>query len=216
MEVDVLHGEHLRVPAPRRAALRAKHRPEGGLADCDDRLRPDAVQGLAEADGGQGLPLPVPGRRDSRDEDEVPLLRLAGAFDGLETDLRDVVPLEDEVFPGESEVRGDLDDRPHLRGLSDLDVREHGVAGCGWCFRKSSGRNHRVCPSYFRGFLYLTRTTCPSAITATSATSLCSWHSIRATSRERPGQDLNLRSRKGSGFRDRRDTGLRDLGPMNA
>ena len=29
---------------------------------------------------------------------------------------------------------------------------------------------------------------------------------------ERPGQDLNLRSLPGSGFRDRRDTGLRDLG----
>ncbi len=29
---------------------------------------------------------------------------------------------------------------------------------------------------------------------------------------ERPGQDLNLRGLTASGFRDRRDTGLRDLG----
>ena len=30
---------------------------------------------------------------------------------------------------------------------------------------------------------------------------------------ERPGQDSNLRSLSGSGFQDRRDTELRDLGP---
>ena len=77
-----------------------------------------------------GLPLPVARRRDPRDEDELPLLPLARALDGLESDLRAVVSFQDEVVPGEPDVLRDVDDRPHPPGLRDLDVREHGLAGC--------------------------------------------------------------------------------------
>ena len=45
-----------------------------------------------------------------------------------------------------------------------------------------------------------------------STTGMNVWESLREIVEKRPGQDLNLRSLPRSGFRDRRDTGLRDLG----
>jgi len=60
-----------------------------------------------------GLPLPVARRRDPRDEDELPLLPLARALDGLESDLRAVVSFQDEVVPGEPDVLRDVDSDKH-------------------------------------------------------------------------------------------------------
>ena len=49
VEVDVLHRQHLRVAAARRAALHAEHRPEARLAHAEDRVHADRVAAPAPA-----------------------------------------------------------------------------------------------------------------------------------------------------------------------
>ena len=99
VEVDLLHRQDLGPAASGRAAFRPEDRPEGRLADGDDPFRAEAVQGLAEADRGQGLPLPVAGRGRAGDEDELALPTLADPVDRRELDFRDDVALQDEVVP---------------------------------------------------------------------------------------------------------------------
>src|SRR5947199_1460133 len=130
VEVDLLHRQDLGPPASRRAAFRPEDRPEGRLADGDDPLRAEAVQGLAEADRGQRLSLPVAGRGRAGDEDELALPTLSDSIDRRELDFRDEVALQDEVVPRQAEVLGDVDDRPHLRRLRDFDVRDHYRGNC--------------------------------------------------------------------------------------
>ena len=125
VQVDLLHREDLGSAAARRPALRAEHGPEGRLANCDNALRPEAIQGLPESDRGEGLALSISGRGRAGDEDELPLAGLPGPLHGGEPDLRDGVTLEDEVVLAKSEIRGDIEDRAHLGRLSDLDVRDH-------------------------------------------------------------------------------------------
>src|SRR2546422_9982706 len=111
MEVDLFHRKDRGVTASCGPALRPEDRTEGRLSDRHDRLRADAVQGLAEANRRQGLPFAIAGRRRAGDEDELPLAGLPRAVHGGEADLRDVVALQDEVVLDEAEARGDVDDR---------------------------------------------------------------------------------------------------------
>src|SRR5467141_4429589 len=125
VQVDLLHREDLGSAAARRSALRAEHGPEGRLADGDNALRPEAIQGLPETDRREGLPLSISGRGRAGDEDELPLAGLPGPVHGGEADFRNGFTLQDEVVLAESEVRGDIEDRAYLGRLSDLDVRDH-------------------------------------------------------------------------------------------
>src|SRR5207253_9831288 len=77
VEVDLLHRQDLSSAASGRAAFRPEDGPEGRLADGDDPLGAEAVQGLAEADRGQGLPLPGAGRGRAGGEAELALPTLA-------------------------------------------------------------------------------------------------------------------------------------------
>jgi hypothetical protein len=70
VQVDVLHGHHLRVAAAGGAALHPEHRAERGLAQADDRLLADAVQRIAEPDGGRGLAF-ARGRRADGGDDQL-------------------------------------------------------------------------------------------------------------------------------------------------
>src|SRR5947208_11537294 len=118
MEVDFFHGEDLGVAASRGAAFRPEDRPEGRLADRDDRLRADAVERLTEADRREGLPLPVAGRRRPRHEDDLPLAGLARPVHRGAPAFRDIFALPPEATPREAKARGDTADRPHRRVLS--------------------------------------------------------------------------------------------------
>ena len=64
MEVDLLHRRDLGVAPAGRAPLDAEAGPERRLAQADDRLPADAVERVAEADGGRRLALAGRGRAD--------------------------------------------------------------------------------------------------------------------------------------------------------
>ena len=123
MEVDVLHGHHLRVAAARRAALDAEHRAEGRLAQGDDAVFADAPQGVGEADGGGGLALARRRRGDGGDEHEF-AVRLGRIQQG-KVDLGLVIAVLFQVFFRHARAFGDLADVQHFGLLGDLDVAEH-------------------------------------------------------------------------------------------
>ena len=124
MQVDVLHGHDLRVAAAGGATLHPEAGPKRWLANADDGLLADLVQRIAKPDRGRGLALA--GRRggDGGDEDEFAVGPAPQRGDIVERDFRLVMPVGDQVLGVDAElVLGHFEDRPHLRGLADLDIR---------------------------------------------------------------------------------------------
>ena len=101
MEVDVLHRNHLRISAARRAALHAEHRPQTRLAHAQHRVRSHAPQRLRQADAHGALALAGRRRTDRRDQHEPSLHR---ARRNLERDLRLVLAVQVEVVGAEAEI----------------------------------------------------------------------------------------------------------------
>ena len=71
VQVDVLHRCHLSVAAAGTAALHAEARPQRRLPQADSGALANAVERVAEADGGCGLALASRSRVDGRDEDQL-------------------------------------------------------------------------------------------------------------------------------------------------
>ena len=123
MEVDVLHRHDLRIAAAGRAALHAEAGPEARLAQTQDRLLADVVERVAEPDRRRRLAFAGRCRGDRGDEDQLAVRPVAKRADVIERDLRLVSAIGRDRFVRNTELfLGDLDDRPHRRGLRDLDV----------------------------------------------------------------------------------------------
>ena len=124
VEVDLLHRHDLGIAAAGRAALHAEARAERGLAQADHRLLADAVEAVAEADGGRGLALAGRRRVDRGDEDELAVGPGGEARDLVEVDLGDVLAVRLEGLVGNASLRRDRLDALHLGLPRDLDVAE--------------------------------------------------------------------------------------------
>ena len=126
VEVDVLHGHDLRVPAAGRAALHAEAGPERRLAQRDDRSLAEAVERLPEADRRRRLALARGRRRDRRDEHQRRLgpALARGRSPGCET-LALSRPYGMKSSGSMPAVARDLLDRAKPRLLGDLDVGLH-------------------------------------------------------------------------------------------
>src|SRR5690606_11901748 len=121
---DVLHRQHLRVPAARRAALDAEHGTEAGLAQAQDDLPVPEPQPVRQPHRRRALPLACRRGVDAGDQDQ--LAGLAGApLDGVQVDLGLVATVGLDLVLAEAQLRRHVDDRPELRCLRDLDVRQH-------------------------------------------------------------------------------------------
>ena len=121
VQVDVLHGHHLSVAAPGRAALDAEHGAQRGLAQADHCLLPDLVQAIGQTNRGRGLALAGGGWADGGDQDQ---LGLPGQLADLgQIQLRLVLAVQLQVLRVDAGLRRDLRDLLHLVGLGDLNVR---------------------------------------------------------------------------------------------
>jgi hypothetical protein len=130
VQVDVFHRHDLRMTAAGRAALHAEHRSERRLAQADDRVLPDAVQPIDEADRGRRLAFAGRRRADAGDEDQLAVLLAVETRDVAERDLCLVAAVGFELFLGDTEpLAGERDDRLQGRALGDLDVALHGRIG---------------------------------------------------------------------------------------
>ena len=122
VQVHVLHRHDLRIAAAGSTALDAEIRPERGFANADDGLLADAVEPVAEADGGGGLALACRRRVDRGDEDQLAIRAAALGRDEFGRDLRLVVAIGQQVLIGDADLFADFLDRPLGGGASDLDV----------------------------------------------------------------------------------------------
>ena len=71
VQVDVLHGNDLRVSAASRTTLDAEDGPEGGLAQRDDHVLANLAHAIGQAHRRGGLALARRRRRDGCHEDEL-------------------------------------------------------------------------------------------------------------------------------------------------
>ena len=132
VEVDVLHGHHLGIAAPGGAALYAEDGAQRGFPQGNQRILPQAAEGVGEPDGGGGLALSGGGGVDGGDQDQLTLapralLEEAGVYLGL------VIAVELQVLGIDAGGGGDLRDRAHLAGLGDLDVGRNVHGGALLC-----------------------------------------------------------------------------------
>ena len=123
MEVQVLHRHDLRVPAAGRTALDPEDRSERGLADAEHGVGVDQPEPLDEPDRGRCLALALRGRRDRSHADEAcrPAGRRAGR--GRRARSSPCSGRTGPARPAGGRARRDLLDRPHRRGLRDLEAR---------------------------------------------------------------------------------------------
>ena len=111
MQVDLVHRHDLRIPAARRAALDAEHRPERRLAQRDDRLFADAGHRLSQPDGGGRFALA--GRRggDGGDEDELGVAVGGQTLERLACDFGLVFAVRLKLVRRQSQTGGDFHNR---------------------------------------------------------------------------------------------------------
>ena len=97
VQVDVFHGDDLGPTAAGGTALDAKDRPEGGLAESDDRLLADLIHPEGESDGDGSLADTGLGGRDRGDEDQVSGTMLL-LLEDIQADLAHIVTIREEVL----------------------------------------------------------------------------------------------------------------------
>jgi hypothetical protein len=128
VQVDLLHGDHLRIPAASGAALHAEHGPEAGLAQGDHGLPADMVQRVAQAHRGGGLAFASRRRADGSHEHELAVGPIAQRVQIPDVDLGLVVAIGNQVGVGDAQtLMGQFGDAPQPRALGYLDVAQrHG------------------------------------------------------------------------------------------
>src|SRR5690606_15584621 len=101
-----------------------EHGTEAGLAQAQDDLPVPEPQPVRQPHRRRALPLACRRGVDAGDQDQ--LAGLAGApLDGVQVDLGLVATVGLDLVLAEAQLRRHVDDRPELRCLRDLDVRQH-------------------------------------------------------------------------------------------
>ena len=120
VEVDVLHGDDLRVAAARRAAFHPEHGSERRLADAERGVLADLAERLRHADRDRRLALARRRRIDSGHQHQA-ASRLA-TRQRAKPHLRLVLAVQLDLVVVESQFRCDVRYRAQPRRLGDGDV----------------------------------------------------------------------------------------------
>src|SRR5215217_9351350 len=115
MQVDLIHGDHLRIAAACSTTFHAEHGTKARLSDADDHLFPEAPKRLTHAYRHRALALTCRRRVDAGDENET-----AGRFPasyGFCTDLCLMSAVRKDFLRGQSDFAGHFSDRAEFRGL---------------------------------------------------------------------------------------------------
>ena len=121
MQVDVLHGHHLSIPAAGCSALDAEYRPQGRLAQRDGHVLSDAPESIAQADGRGGLSLACRRRGDRGHQDQLSVLFRPG-LEHSRVDLGLVAPIGLYIGFLDVGLRSDLLNGLHLTRLSNFNI----------------------------------------------------------------------------------------------
>ena len=122
VKVDVLHGHHLGITAPSRAAFHTKHRAERGLAQRNHGALANAVERITQTHRGGGFTFARWRRADGRHQHQLAVGGLV-AVEPLQVDLGLVVTVGLQRFGRDTKpVLRHLDDGLQGGGLGDFDV----------------------------------------------------------------------------------------------
>ncbi len=125
MQVDVFHGNDLRITAARGTALDAENRAQRRLAQCDDRLMAQSVESHSKAHGGGGFSLARWRRVDGRDKDELAVGSVLQAFFDAVGDFCLVLSVRLQFLRSDACFLGDLKNGEHRGLLGDFNVCQH-------------------------------------------------------------------------------------------
>ena len=124
VQVDVLHGDHLGIPAAGGSPLDAEHRAQRGLPQGGDGLLADLPQAVGQPHRGGGLALAGGGGGDGGHQDQLAVLRLY-LIQKLVVHLGLVPAVALQVLLRHACRLCDLLDGLHLGALRDFDVSQH-------------------------------------------------------------------------------------------
>ena len=157
MEIDRVHRHDLGVAASGGAALHAEARAERRLAQADHRFLADAIQRIAEADGGGRLAFARRRGADRGDEDQFSVGPIREPREKRRLELGDMAAVRIKRILGDPDPRRDFCDRPQMCGARDFDIGKHALVSP----RGSSSRRDRPICDDLQG-----RTRCPVARSA--------------------------------------------------
>ena len=104
VDVDVLHGQHLGVAAPRRPALDAEHWAEAWLPEDHYVLLPELAHRLSQPYGHRGLALTGLRRRHGGHYDELPVRPVLPLLQDMRLDLGLVFSIKLDIVIREPEA----------------------------------------------------------------------------------------------------------------
>ena len=139
VQVDLFHGQDLRLTAAGGAALAPKHRAKRRLAQCDHRLATDMVQSIAKPDRGGGFAFARGSRVDRGDQHQLAARAAGQRGKPAGRQFGDMMTIRfDRVGPQPCTLSY-FSDRSQGSGAGDFDVTGHG-GGCllEICFAGSS------------------------------------------------------------------------------
>ena len=126
VEVDILHGDDLRISAACGAALHAEHGAQRGLTQGDNHVLADTAHAVRKSDGGRRLALPCRSGRNGGDKDEFPLLARA-VHDG-KIDFCLVLSVVLDVVLRKPRLFGNLQNWFKLGTLCNFNIAFHAFA----------------------------------------------------------------------------------------
>ena len=110
MQVDVLHRQHLRIPAPGSPPLHPEARPEARLPQAHRGLLPQPIKRIRQPHGSRRLALPGRSRADRRHQNQPPLFARR-ALEILKVDLSLVPPIRLDGFRRNVQLGRDVANR---------------------------------------------------------------------------------------------------------
>ena len=129
VQVDVFHGDDLRVTAAGRSTLDAEAGSEARLTQADHGLLADGIQTVAQAHRCGGLTLA--GRRGVDGRHQHQLARLAGGqrLDRVQRQLGLVRAVLQQLVAADADLGRNVFDGTHLGFACDLDITQwHGLS----------------------------------------------------------------------------------------
>ena len=125
MQVDIFHGQHLGIAAPRRAAFDAEYRPQGRLPQGDHGLFPNLRHSLSQTGGGGGLSLACGRGVDGGDQNQFAIRPVPQPLKGFRVDLRFVLAIEFQLVLQKPQLGPHFPDGLERGALGDLNIGHH-------------------------------------------------------------------------------------------
>ena len=122
VQVQILHGNHLGIPASGSSALNAKAGAKGRLSEGDDGFPAKLCHGLSQSHGRGRLSLSGGSGIDGGHKDELPVLSVLDLFPEFIREFCFVLSVELQVLLRDTDGGSHIFDVHHFCFLRDLNI----------------------------------------------------------------------------------------------